>query len=559
MPYILFSFYCSNQLWSNSVHFKKQLILLIMLTLSFGALANTENSTQPEVFVNGEVLIGEYSQSTPNISVFKGIPFALPPIHELRWQSPKAHQPRKGKQQAKEFAPGCFQDDYNTQWYRKVGKAFGAQASQFKDPLFSEDCLYLNIWQPSQLITPQAKTNQFNNKKLPVMVWIHGGSNKGGWSYENNYIGDKLAAKGDVIVVSIAYRLGVFGFFSHPYLSQSEAPANFGLLDQIAALKWIQANIGAFGGDSSNVTIFGESAGAANIGNLMLSPMAEGLFQRAISQSGGFQLWGNISLQEQQNFGAELTQAFAIEKNALNKLKKLSAEQIFTKVKQQFPQHYYGAVVDGKVLPLSSIKLLLERKQNVDLLMGSNQDEWLMYLDDSVEKLNKSISSHPEEIQTLLKNRAQQEKTVARGHDQMSAMIDMVCPAYIYAEQVKKSNKNVFLYRFKRVREGNGGEKLQAYHGAEIPYVFNRHDDWIATNKDDTKLTSAMMQYWTNFAKNGDPNNEKSGELPTWPQFNKKKPEVLALSKKITVLAAPDFSLCQKISPYLKIQNNNGE
>jgi len=160
------------------------------------------------------------------------------------------------------------------------------------------------------------------DQKLPVMVWIHGGSNKAGWSYEANYIGAKLAQQGQVIVVSIAYRLGVFGFFSHPELTQSTAPANFGLLDQIEALNWINTNIEQFGGDSSNITLFGESAGAANIGNLILSPLADGLFQRAISQSGGFQLSNNADLKSQQTFGHDLANSLDMTDSSLSMLKK---------------------------------------------------------------------------------------------------------------------------------------------------------------------------------------------------------------------------------------------
>jgi para-nitrobenzyl esterase len=512
------------------------------MSLPFTIACHASETISLEVTAGNEILIGQYADPTRKVAAFKGIPYAASPVNQRRWQAPEKHQPRPGKQLATDFADACFQDNYNTQWYQKVGKAFGASSDIFTDPNFSEDCLYLNVWTPSL----------HQDKKLPVMVWIHGGSNKAGWSYEANYIGAQLAQQGQVIVVSIAYRLGVFGFFSHPELTQSTAPANFGLLDQIEALNWINKNIAQFGGDSSNITLFGESAGAANIGNLILSPLADGLFQRAISQSGGFQLWNNADLKSQQTFGHDLATSLDMTDSSLSTLKNTSAKVLFNKAKQDFSEYYYGAAVDGHVLPDEALNLLFKQKLKVDLLIGSNQDEWLMYLDNSPEKLAQMINSYPKEIQGILKKRAQQEPSIARGHDQASTLMDMVCPGYAYAQQIAKSAKRAYIYRFKRVRTGTGGEKLQAYHGAEIPYVFNTHDDWLTTNEYDAILTTAMIRYWTNFAKNGDPNDEKSTDLPIWPQFDENDPKVLALSEQISVIAAPDFSICQKILPFLK-------
>jgi para-nitrobenzyl esterase len=522
-------------------------IALSLLIICQSCRAN--ESVVVELSAGSEILIGQYTDQTMAVAAFKGIPYAAPPVAERRWEAPAKHQPRAGKQLATKFTNACFQDNYNTQWYQRVGEAFGVPPEEFTDPNFSEDCLYLNIWTPSLS----------KDKKLPVMVWIHGGSNKAGWSYEPNYIGTKLAQQGQVIVVSIAYRLGVFGFFSHPELIQSNAPANFGLLDQIEALKWINKNVEQFGGDSSNITLFGESAGAANIGNLILSPLADGLFQRAISQSGGFQLWNNIELKKQQTFGHDLANALDMSDGSLSTLKKESATVLFNKAKQGFPDYYYGASVDGHVLPDTALNLLFSRKLQVDLLIGSNQDEWLMYLDNSPEKLSQMINSYPKEIQNILKERAQQEQSVAHGHDQASTLIDMVCPGYAYAQQIIKSDKRAYIYRFKRVRTGKGGVQLQAYHGAEIPYVFDSHDDWLTTDKDDKALTTAMVRYWTNFAKNGDPNDPKSIDLPNWPQFDEKDPKVLALSAQISTIAAPDLLNCRKIFPILKQNSRKQE
>ena len=186
-------------------------VLFIALSFIFTyQVCRADDALLAQVKAGNEILLGQYTDQSMKVAAFKGIPYAASPVEELRWQAPKLHQPRPGKQLANKFPAACYQDSYNTQWYQKVGQAFGVSPDVFSDPNFSEDCLYLNIWTPSL----------DKNKQLPVMVWIHGGSNKGGWSFEQNYMGNKLAENGQVIVVSIGYRLGVFGFFFifQPYI-----------------------------------------------------------------------------------------------------------------------------------------------------------------------------------------------------------------------------------------------------------------------------------------------------------------------------------------------------
>lgn len=208
---------------------------------------------------------------------FSGIRFADAPVGDWRWRKPRPvdRPPADVPMDATTWPPACVQDDGNVEWYQDVAAAFGQpREAAPKRPDTAEDCLFLNIWTPDE------------RAQLPVMVWIHGGANVNGWSFEPNYRGRELAAM-DAVVVSIQYRLGVFGFLAHPALS-AESPhtssGNYGILDQIEALRWIQANIAGFGGDPDNVTLFGESAGAGDIAYLLLSPLAEGLFHRAISQ-----------------------------------------------------------------------------------------------------------------------------------------------------------------------------------------------------------------------------------------------------------------------------------
>jgi len=231
-------------------NFANSLALTAAFLLAFTACTKQVDEG-PVIFTNGEELHGSWADSSNGIAVFKGIPFATPPLGGLRWRAPVPNQPRTGPQNAREFALACMQTPIMTEWYADVAKAFDSGPEVAAAPHgVSEDCLYLNLWSPR--LDPDAR--------LPVMIWVHGGSNKGGWSYEPNYIGAKLAEKG-VLVVTIAYRLGAFGFFSHPVLDNGENQpvANFGLLDIEQAIHWVRDNITVFGGDlpSCNFTEFG--------------------------------------------------------------------------------------------------------------------------------------------------------------------------------------------------------------------------------------------------------------------------------------------------------------
>ncbi|MDH3533599.1 MAG: carboxylesterase family protein, partial [Gammaproteobacteria bacterium] len=222
----------------------------------------------PTVTVNGEVLLGKYVEDG-KVAAFLGVPFAEPPVGARRWRAPQTFEGKVEQRSVIEFAPACMQTMRILDWYRDMAELFGSSADYYEDLDISEDCLYLNLWTPT--LDSQAR--------LPVMVWIHGGSNKSGWSYEPNYHGHKLAQE-DVVVVSVAYRQGVFGFLSHPEMPADEPQANFAYWDLIAALRWIQDHIGRFGGDPQRVTLFGESAGAQNILALTFAHAADGLFHR---------------------------------------------------------------------------------------------------------------------------------------------------------------------------------------------------------------------------------------------------------------------------------------
>ncbi len=487
----------------------------------------------PTVRVNGETLLGSPDERFPAVAAFKGVPFAAPPLGKLRWAAPQPHRRRVGVQSAREFPAGCYQDNYNSAWYGRVARAFGASDAVFTAPPFSEDCLYLNVWTPASAA----------DRPLPVMVWIHGGSNKAGWSFEPNYQGAALAARAHV-VVSVAYRLGVFGYFGHPSLRGTRAPTNFGLLDQVAALHWVQREAHAFGGDPSNVTIFGESAGAANVAYLMASPLASGLFRRAISQSGGYVLQESATLASAEQVGTHIAAALPGRPD-LAALRRLSSERIFGTARERLGDHNWGPVVDGRSVLAPAAANLHLHGMPVDLLVGSNQNESYMYVDGDPGSLSHELASLPAAVRDRLSSLAAQEPTPHLAHDRVSTLVEMGCPPYLMAASAVASGHRAWVYRFNRVRPGAGSGEFLAYHGAEIPYIFDSHDVWLSGDAVDGALTDAMIAYWGNFARDGDPNG--SG-LVRWPSFDASDARVMELGARIGSLPAPEHALCVEMA-----------
>jgi para-nitrobenzyl esterase len=357
------------------------------------------------------------------------------------------------------------------------------------------------------------------------MVWIHGGGNINGFSHEPNYLGHNLA-KRDVVVVSINYRLGALGFMAHPALtaeSDRKLSGNYGLLDQIAALEWVRDNIASFGGDPDQVTVFGESAGAADIGTLIASPLARGLFRRAIIQSGGYPLYDTATVSDDAVFGVKLMSALGVSDGPgqLEKMRALSWQEIVAAVPSAAPDSFAGAVVDGWLLPEPAADIFEAQEQNpVEVVIGSNANEWFMYLTQPVGE---------RQLHTVLKQRIREghraeilaalSKAVSGGIaaklDLLTGAIDFHCPSLAIADAQRLLTDRVFVYRFSRIRPK--GEKLLAYHGAEIPYVFDTADHWLPADGVDWALTDTMLAYWTQFAKTGDPNG---AGLPNWPAFD---------------------------------------
>lgn len=501
---------------------------------------NSETTTvsAPSVQTAGEILTGKWSDKREQQAHFFGIPFAAPPVAEGRFRPPADHRPRGGEQQATEFGPACIQEQGNPNWYRSVARGMGAKNVLIPDlEDMSEDCLTLNVW----------TENLAGKEKWPVLVWIYGGSNRNGFSHEANYQGHRVATKG-VVYVSINYRVGPLGFMSHPALtaeSEHQSSGNYGILDQIKALQWVKDNIAAFGGDPNSVTVSGESAGAGNSANLIASPLAAGLFKGAILQSGGMRMSYAPSLADNETVGESLAEALDIDNNsdAAAQLREVSALKI-TRTQREVISAYNDVVEDGWVLPSSARSTLESGKHNpVDILTGSNEQEWLMYFPATSgekeyrEALDYYGGPNAAAFRTLLDatNLSAIEK-----RDLMFSGSSFHCVASKFAGDIRHHGNRAFLYRFTRVRPG--AEALMAYHGAEIPYAFDTADDWLPAAEADRKLTEAMLEYWTNFVKTGNPNGR---DLPEWPQYSNKSRAYLELGDDIKAGLDLDREFCR--------------
>lgn len=504
--------------------------LLLALVMAAGAVSA---AAPPQVTAAGEALVGEWELGG-RVMAFKGVPFAAPPVGAGRWMPPAPHLPRPGLVAANQFAPACIQDAYNMNWYRRVGAAFGAEPWEFVQPAVSEDCLYLNVWAP---VSTSAGP-------LPVMVWIYGGSNRSGWSFEPNYRGAALAARG-VVVVTLAYRVGILGFFGHAELAE-ELGLNFGLRDQIAALEWVNRSIATFGGDPDNVTVFGESAGASNIGYLVNSPLAAPLFRRAVSQSGGFQMQYDLQPADARALGSRVADALGAEDLAA--LRAVPAAALFDAAIKASPDGPWRPVVDGVTVLASPAANYQSAGIPHDLMIGRNADEQYMYLPQEPSGLADALQAFPAAAVEILKPLVVGDGDPRLGYDRAITLAEMTCPAYLMAGSAVAAGRRAWVYEFERQRPGPGGEALRAYHGAEIPYVFDTHDPWFPASEQDEALTNTMMSFWVQFASVGDPNSEG---LPQWPEYHPDRPQIMALGNAPAPREAQDLDTCLALAPTL--------
>jgi para-nitrobenzyl esterase len=460
----------------------------------------------PQVKVDTGRLEGK---SDGAIMAFLGIPYAAPPVGDLRWKPPASAAKWKGVRKATEFGSRCMQ-----------GAVFADMI--FRDPGISEDCLYLNVWVPASAATEKSK--------LPVMVWIYGGGFVSGAASEPRQDGTNLAKEG-VVVVSINYRLGIFGFFAHPELateSPRKSAGNYGLLDQTAALGWIKRNIAAFGGDPGNVTIFGESAGSFSVSEQMASPVATGLFHKAIGESGGAFASQGLpmhSLAESSETGAKFA-VDALNAKSLAELRAVPAQKLL-EAAMAAKTIRFVPTVDGYFLPETVDAIFAAGKQSdVPLLAGWNRDEggFAVAKENQTAALKEtSTKEFGDKADEFLKlypgpDDAQATRSLADfGGDRFIAF-----STWKWLEAQKRTGKSpVYRYRFDMLhpadpkRPPNAG----AYHSAEIEFVFGALDseNWISWRPEDHTLSQQMRKYWSNFARTGDPNG---AGLPKWPVYD---------------------------------------
>ncbi len=450
--------------------------------------------------------------TNPEITVYRGIPYATPPVGDLRWRAPKPPAKWDGVRKADHFSATCMQTPY----------AENSPYRQEPAPV-SEDCLYLNIWTGAK----SAK------ERRPVMVWIHGGALTRGAGSLPIYDGEALAQKG-VVLVTINYRLGVFGFFAHPELtkeSDTHSSGQYGILDQIQALQWVHNNIEQFGGDPKKVTIFGESAGSWSINTLVASPLTKGLFQRAIGESGAF-FAPLMKLEDAEKAGERIMK----QQNA-SSIADLRAKPAADLMK--VTGEIARPNVDGWMLPDQVYSIFAAGRQNdVPTLIGSNADEGTAFTPPNIkaENFKNGARRFGDMADAFL-------KLYPAGSDEQAhassaaAMRDQTFgwEMRTWARMQTKTGKGkVWVYYFSRIPPGPVGQRLGAYHASEIAYVFNN----VRSQQDiDLKLGDMMSSYWVNFATNGDPNGKN---LPKWPQYNVKTDLAMGLGDRIQPTEVPN-------------------
>ncbi|PRY14318.1 para-nitrobenzyl esterase [Pontibacter ummariensis] len=458
-----------------------------------------------------------------DVAIYKGIPFAAPPVGELRWKAPQPVAPWAGVRECVAFGPSPMQNE---------PAPFSMWSEEFlipKEPI-SEDCLYLNVWTGAK--SPK--------EKRPVIVWIYGGGFNSGGSAVPIYDGEAMAKKG-IVFVSINYRVGVFGFFAHPELTKESphgASGNYGLQDQIAALQWVKENIAAFGGDPANVIIAGQSAGSMSVNALVASPLAKGLFQKAIAQSGASFSRGSVTLPEAEQQGVKLVQALGA--SFMEELRKAPAAVL----QQKGQGMMYRPVVDGYVLPAQIADIFTSGKANkVALLTGWNEDEGLLFgpLKSAADFRKEAEQQYGTDAKTFLSYYPAADDAQAAA-SQLKLSRDMIFGVqnYTWANmQSQRGKPEVYVYRFTRKVPATGEYvKYGAFHTGEVPYAYNNlkfvNRPWEPT---DHQLAQVMSSYWVNFARTGNPNGKG---LPDWPAYTMQEKKIMDFGVKQEAKTLPD-------------------
>ena len=463
------------------------------------------------------------------IQIFKGIPFAAPPVGDLRWKAPQAVKPWKEVKECISFGPSpvqpppfpfmCWSEEYLIP----------------KEPI-SEDCLYLNVWAPKN-------DDKNSTSKKAVLVYIYGGGFASGGAGCDIYDGTAMAKK-DIVFVSINYRVGVFGFLAHPELSSEndkKTSGNYALLDMVAALQWVHDNIEAFGGDPSRVTIAGQSAGAFAVNFLAASPLTKGLIHAAIAESGGSilpsMLRPKMQLQQMEEVGVGFAKKLGC--TNIKELRNKTANEILASSGLSLA----GPFEDGYVVPSSMMQTYLQNKQNdIPTLLGWNLDDKVsgppMTADKYIESIQKQFGTNAEKVLALYPATDNAIAAVSQGD--LSRDQTFGVQGYTWASlQSEKGKAPVYVYNFNRKLPAATPENdFGAFHTGEVPYAYNN----LHTVKNrpftkaDFELADQMSSYWVNFAKTGNPNG---GVLANWPIYDKETKQVMEFNTKSKVVKLP--------------------
>ena len=470
--------------------------------------------------------------------VFRGIPYAAPPVGAKRWMPPQPVKPWDGVRQAKKFGPIAPQSP--------MPGGLIMQADQPQD----EDCLFLNVWTPG-----------LDNAKRPVMVWIHGGAFTIGSGSDPMYDSDTLPKRGNIVLVSINYRLGMLGFLRLKDVTGGKIPAtgNEGLMDQVAALKWVKANIAAFGGDPKNVTVFGESAGGMSIGCLMAMPSARGFFHKGILESGVGST--AVPLDEAIATGKHFFKISGIKKDDVKALRALTTEQLLDfEMKMRTSLAGLGEaakitatapVIDGEIIPDVPNKVARKGSaKDVPAIIGTNLEEWKLFgimqpgfakIDDNevIKRLSVSMPAENAKGVVAAYRKAREKRGDAATPAELLSAIntDLMfrMPALELVEAQRANKQLVYSYLFSWKSPVMGGA-LGACHALEIGFVFGKYDAmFCGTGPDADKLAKCIQDAWLAFARTGDPSCESIGK---WPVYSNKRMTMI-LDKVCRVEAAP--------------------
>jgi len=494
----------------------KKIVILLLLCVS--VIANAQDT----IITTANGKIQGTANADHSVLIFKGIPFAAPPVGDLRWKAPRPVQNWQGVKQCTDFSASPIQN--KPQPFYCWSEEFIAQP----EPI-SEDCLYLNVW----------TTAKSKNEKQPVFLWIYGGGLTSGSANCAIYDGEEMAKKG-VVFVSINYRVGVLGFMAHPELSKESghnASGNYGFLDQIASLKWVQKNIAAFGGDPGNVTIAGQSAGAFSVTALIASPLAKGLFHKAIAQSGGLlsnMLSQNLAQSEQKGM------AFMKKANATSiaELRKKSADEIQALSNNQ-ELGRFGTTLDGYVLPLDLKEHFKKGLQNqTPVLTGwvTGDGSFLGNTEMTVEEYKKEAQNkYGANATTYLDIFPATTTAEVKAIKQKLTMLNFAAlPSHLLAGF---STKATYLYQFSHVPPDKPDfPNYGAFHTSEVPYTLHTLHTWKRPWQPvDKELENIISSYWVNFTKTGNPNGK---DLPEWKSYEKQTGNVMLLDDKAEVKPA---------------------